>query len=84
MLDVGCGNGRFLDFWSPWYDKIDMFDQCPVAVEDTKKRIFQLDLKRRASVTKHSIRTFPWTKYPKYDMIFMCHVVGYMNDDELV
>ena len=33
MLDAGCGDGRFLEFWAKRFDRLDLFDQSAVAIE---------------------------------------------------
>ena len=37
-LEVACGDGRLTrDLLAKWYEEVDMFDQCPVAVELVKQ-----------------------------------------------
>ena len=84
MLDTGCGDGRFLEFWTQRYDKVDMFDQCNVAKGMVENKIQELKLQDRASVVRSSFVDFPWQNYLKFDLIFMCHTTGYMEDDQLL
>ena len=49
----------------------------------TKKKITTLGLFTSATFTQSSFSTYPW-KDKKYDLVFLCHAIGYMGDDELV
>ena len=48
----------------------------------TKKKITTLGLFTRATFTQESFSTYPW-KDKKYDLVFLSHAIGYMEDGEL-
>ncbi len=60
MLDAGCGDGRFLEFWADRYGRVDMFDQCDIARNKVDDKIKELKLGEYASVQRSSFIDFPW------------------------
>ena len=60
MLDAGCGDGRFLEFWADRYGKVDMFDQSDVARGKVEAKIEELALGEDATVLRSSFIEFPW------------------------
>ena len=60
-----------------------MFDQSHVYGRKVKERIFNMKLQKIATFHYKSFDTNSWD-FKKYNMIFLCHTVGYMNDEELV
>ena len=48
----------------------------------TKMKITTLGFSTKATFTRASFSTYPWND-KKYDLIFLSHAIGYMDDDEL-
>ena len=82
MLDAGCGAARFLELWKEHYELIDLFDQSYEAMCKTKNLIRTLGLFKCATFTRASFSNYPW-KEKRYDLIFLSHAIGYMDDSGL-
>ena len=83
MLDAGCGAARFLELWGEHYDLIDMFDHAYLAMCKAQALIRTSGLQSKATFTQASFSNYPW-KEKRYDLIFLSHAVGFMDDSELV
>ncbi len=83
MLDAGCGAARFLELWKEHYQLIDLFDPSYESMCKTKTLIRTLRLFQYATFTQASFDNYPW-KEKRYDLIFLSHAIGYMDDCELV
>lgn len=60
-----------------------MVDQCAVAMGKVEDGIQHLGLGERASIRRSSFIDFPWKHYLKFDLVFLCHTTGYMDDAQL-
>ena len=83
MLDAGCGSARFLELFAKHYQLIDLFDRSYEAMCKAKTLITTLKLSKWATFTHTSFNNYPW-KEKRYDLIFLSHAIGYMDDRELV
>ena len=62
------------------YKRVDLFDQCPVAVKKAKKAME--GHKSKGYVAKAAMQYFNWRF--KYSTIYMVWCVGYLSDEELI
>ena len=80
-LDVACGDGSLTkDFLSKLFDKIDMFDECPIAIKTVngwRKDVTVIDRVEQSSIEKFIIHDY-------YSLIILRWVTGYLKDMELV
>ena len=83
MLDAGCGAARFLGLWKEHYQLIDLFDPSYEAMCKTQTLIRTSKLQKWATFIQASFNNYPW-KEKRYDLIFLSHAIGYMDDSELV
>ena len=80
-LDVGCGDGIFTrDCLKKWFSCVDMFDQCPVAIDKVQRLKAEIDVIGR--VVQSKFHEYNCNTY--YSAIFLRWTPGYMADDELV
>ena len=80
-LEVACGDARLTsDLLSRWFTKVDLFDQCPEAVDiarGLKETISNID-----RVEQVKMQNFFFTR--KYSVIVMRWVTGYLMNDQLI
>ena len=80
-LDVAGGDGRLSkSFLLGQYSRVDIFDQCPIAVEKARKAL--LGHSRFGYAAQSTMQGFDW-KF-EYSGIFMVWVVGYLSNPALV
>ena len=80
-LEAGCGDGRLSkDLLQKWFEKIDMFDQCPEAIRIVKAQ--KEEAKYIGDVEQASFQKYVCKRH--YSAIFMRWVTGYLDDKELV
>ena len=80
-LDVAGGDGRLSkSFLVEQYGKVDLFDQCPTAVQRAREALLRHSRFGYASLS--TMQDFDW-KF-EYSGIFMIWVVGYLADSVLI
>ena len=84
VLDAGCGDGRFLTFFASLYNHVDCFDWSSAAVVKVEDKIRNYRIGHRVRVEKATFASCTAQEEKGYDLIFLCHAVGYMTDAELV
>ena len=79
-LDVGGGDGRLSkSFLVNSYNIVDLFDQCPIAVEKAKKAL--RNNLRFGYAEQASMEHFQWRFH--YSAIFMVWTAGYLPEEKL-
>jgi len=79
-MDVGGGDARMsLNMFTDFYNKVDLFDPCPVAIERAKKALEGNNAFGYAE--KATMQNFEWKFL--YNGIFMVWVAGYLSDSSL-
>ena len=63
-----------------YYYKVDLFDQCPIAVDRAVRSMGKH--KACGLITKASMQSFEWTFH--YSFIFMVWCAGYLEDKDLI
>ena len=80
-LEAACGDGRFTeDLLHNWFNKIDLFDLCPIAigkVNALKDKVKAIDDVRVADMLSYQF-------HHTYSAIVLRWCVGYLNDQQLV
>ena len=80
-IDVGGGDGRLSQsFLINSYKKVDLFDQCPIAIKKAKAALQGSSSFGYAEQV--SMKQFQW-KY-QYSAIFMVWSAGYISAEDLV
>ena len=76
-LDVAGGDGRFsVDFLIKKYEKVDLFDQCPIGYGKAKQA---MKYKRGAGDVKEaSMQNYRWDN--KYTGVYMIWCAGYLSE----
>ena len=62
-----------------YFNAIDCFDQCPVAVKELEK--LQLSMPAIKKVDQASMQSYHWEE--RYNCILLRWCVGYLSDDAL-
>ena len=79
-LDAACGDGRLTsDFLSRFFEEVDMFDQCPKAiniVNNLKKEVKQIK-----NVQLKKMQNYVFTQL--YTCIILRWATGWVEDDEI-
>ena len=80
-LDVSGGDGRLSTYLLlRCYRKVDLFDQCPVAIEKAKQSMRRYDA--FGHLYQSTMQEFDW--HFSYSAIFMVWCSGYLTRSELV
>lgn len=77
FLDAGCGDGRLLHYFAPFFDKIDAIEPDSTRLEKARSKSMYWNIKQKIEFKKTSIEKIQ--EDMTYDFILCNHVVEHLH-----